>query len=302
MPKQNQLHVDKLLSNVSVQYNNEEYIAQEVFPTVTVNKNSDLYRVYERDWRIPETARAVGAEAREADFEFSNSSYRLKIHALKELVPDDDARNNDMGDLRTDTVEYLTDRILSRIELDTATLFTSTSWSNNVSLAAAAQFSQNTTTSNPIPVFDTAGTTIIRNSGKRPSYGILPRDGFIASKNHVSVLDRIKHTSAELTQDMMAALFDLPELFVPIASHDTSAEGTTDAITSIFPDNAFVGWKPASAGMKTPSAGYHFMLAQPRVRRWRDEPRKGEMIEVEVQIDQKVVASLAGYLIIDLTA
>ena len=32
MPLKNQLHVDQLLSNVSVKYSNAEYIADKVFP------------------------------------------------------------------------------------------------------------------------------------------------------------------------------------------------------------------------------------------------------------------------------
>lgn len=299
MPLKSQLHVNQLLSNVSVQYKNEEYIWDKVFPQIPVVKDTDLYRVYDRVFRIPETKRAAKGVANEFNFEFSTSSYALEQHALKDYVGVDEEENNDMGSLQVDTVENLTDAIYRRIELSVASLFTTTNWSLNVSLAAANAFSANTTVSDPVPVFDTGATTVINNSGKTPNFGILPRDGFIAIKNHVSVLDRVKYTSSEVSKSMIQALLGLPELLVPTAVQDTAAEGVAASVSPFFSDFAFLGWKPASGGLKTPSCGYMFMRSQPRVRSWMDDERNATAIEVEVKYQPKIVASLTGYLIKD---
>jgi len=278
-----------------------EYIAKDVFPILSVNKNSDRYRVFERNFRIPETNRSPGALAREHDFDVSTATYSLEQHALVKYVADDDARNYDLSSLQVDTTVELTDAILRRVEQRTALLFTTTSWSLNVSLAAANQWN-NTTTANPIPQVDTGTTTIIVNSGHRANYGILPRLGFIAAKNNANVLDRTKYTSSNMTKEILAGLFDLETLLVPTASQDTAAEGVAASISAIWDDNMFLGWKPPRPSPLAPSAGYMFQLNSPQVRRWRDEARKAEAIEVEVQMQPKVVSSLAGYLIRDLTA
>lgn len=298
MPLKSQLHVNQLLSNVSVQYKNEEYIWDKVFPQIPVMKDTDLYRVYDRAWKVPETKRAPKGVAREFGFEFSTSSYALEQHALKDYVGVDEEENNDMGSLQVDTTENLTDAIYRRIELSVASLFTTTNWSLNVSLAAANAFSANTTVSDPVPIFDTAATTVINNSGKTPNFGILPRDGFIAIKNHVSVLDRVKYTSSEVSKSMIQALLGLPELLVPVSVQDTAAEGLAASVSPFFADFAFLGWKPAGGGgIKTPSCGYTFIRAQPRVRSWVDNERNATAIEVEVKYQPKVIASLTGYLI-----
>lgn len=298
MPLKSQLHVNQLLSNVSVQYKNSEYIWDKVFPQISVMKDTDLYRVYDRTFRVPETKRAPKGVAREFTYEFSTASYVLEQHALKDYVGVDEEENNDMGSIKVDTVENLTDAIYRRIELSVASLFTTTNWSLNVSLAAANVFSANTTVSDPVPVFDTAATTIINNSGQTPNFGILPRDGFIAVKNHVSVLDRVKYTSAEVSKSMIQALLGLPELLVPTAVQDTAAEGLAQSVSPFFSDFAFVGWKPAGGGgIKTPSCGYMFMRSSPRVRSWFDDERNADAIEVEIKYQPKVVASLTGYLI-----
>lgn len=297
MPLKSQLHVSKLLSNVSVRYRNEEYIGDKIFPEVPVSKDTDLYRVYDRDFKIPETKRAPKAVAKEHSFQFSNSSYTVEQHALKDYVGEDEEEQNDQGSIEVDTTESLTDVIMRRKELMIASLFTTTNWSLNVSLAAGATFSDNTTTSDPVRVFDTAASTIIANAAKMPNFGWITRDGAVAAKNHVSILDRIKYTSAEITIPKLAGLFDLPVLHVAQAIYDTAADGLAPSMSNFFADKAFVGWKPSSPGLKTPSCGYWFTSRKNRVRKWVDEERNATAIEVEVKTVPKVVASLTGYLI-----
>jgi len=297
----NQVHVDQLLSNVSVKYRPAGFIAQDVAPVVAVKKTSDLFRVYDRNFRIPETKRSNRAEAREHNFDVSTASYNLVRHSLKSFVSDTDADNYDVSDLRAETTEELTEKIMLRHELDTAQLFTKTSWSLNVSLAAGAEFSANTTTSNPIPVFQTAGSVVIANSGMRANFGILPRAGKIACINHISVLDRLKYTSAEVDLGKLAALFDLPGgLLSPESAYDSSNLNAVNTVTiaSIWDaENAFVGYKPDAPGPLKPSSLYTFMKAMPLVKRWREEARESECIEVNKEYEVRVVASLSGYLI-----
>lgn len=303
MPQKSQLHVNQLLSNVSVQYKNTDYIADKVFPKIGVTKDTDLYRVYDRNFKIPETRRAPKGVANEFGFEFSTSSYALEQHALKDYVGVDEEEQNDQGSLQVDTTESLTDVILRRMELSVANLFTSTNWSLNVSLSTAQQFSLNSITSDPVQTFDTATTVVIQNSGQAVNFGILPRDGMVAVKNHVSILDRVKYTSSDVSLEMIKGLLGLKELLVPTAVQDTALPGLTPTIAPFFADFAFVGWKPASGGgIKTPSCGYMFERSAPRVRSWFDNERNATAIEVEVKFQPKIVASLTGYLIKDTMA
>lgn len=297
MPLKSKLHVPQLLNNVSVQYKNSEYIWDKVFPQVNVVKDTDLYLVYDRNFKIPETRRAPKGVSREWGFDVSTSSYLLEKHALKDYVGTDESENYDQGSLDVDTTENLTDAIYRRVEKSVADLFTTTSWSLNVSLASGAAFSDNTTTSDPVRIFDTASAVVIANGGVRPNFGILPYAGMLSCKNHVSILDRIKYTSSEITEAKLAALFNLPELLVPTAVYDTAAEGLAESISGFYGAMAFVGWKPSSPGLKTPSAGYVFMKNAPRVKTWIDNERDAKAIEVEVKYQPKVIASLCGYLI-----
>lgn len=298
----NSIHIDTLLSSISIKYRNTNFIAMEVFPELPVKKTSDLYRVYDRNFRLPETLRANRGKAREHTFEVSTGQYILAKHALKDYVSDTDADNYDLADLRADTTEELTDKILLRVEKSVADLFTSTSWSQNVSLSAAQQWSADTTTSNPIPQMDTAGLVVMEQSGFAKNIGIVPMRAMLAAKNHTSIIDRIKYTSIDITPQMLAGLFDLPKMLVPGAVVDTSANGVASSITPVWGDNVFVGYRAERPSPLKPSAGYVFRKSAPMVKRWRVEERESDAIEVGMEFQAKVVASLAGYLIKDVLA
>lgn len=296
------VHVDQLLSSISIKYRNTNFVAMEVFPELQVAKDSDKYRIYDRNFRLPDTMRANKAEARQHSFAVSTGTYVLEEHALLDYITDRDKANYDLADLRADTTEELTDKILQRMEKSVADLFTSTSWSQNVSLSAAQQWSSDTVTSNPIPQMDTAGTVVMENSGYDKNIGIIPHRAMIAAKNHTSIIDRIKYTSVDITPAMLAGLFDLPKLLVPKAVIDTAAEGVASSISPLWGDNVFVGYRAERAGPLKPSAGYIFRSNKPLVKSWREEKRSADAIEVGMLYQAKVVASLAGYLIKDTLA
>ena len=297
MPLRSQQHVDTLLSQVSVRYAPNGLIADQWFPTVPVKKDSDLFRVYTRNFRVPETKRANKGLAKEQGFEVTTSSYALEYHALKDYVSDNDADNYDIADLRADTTTELTEKIALRREVTAALLMTTTSWSLGVSLAASNTFADNTTASNPIVIFDTATTTILNNGGMPANTGIIPRATFTAIKNHQSVLDRVKYTSAEMTVETLKGLFDLQRILIANASQDTAAPGIADSISAIWPDACWLGYVTPNPGPLQASAGYCFKKNEPAVRRWRVEERQSEAIEVQEKYQLKVVASLSGYLV-----
>lgn len=300
-PLRSQLHVDQLLSNVAVKYKNERFIHEQVFPTVPVKKTSDLYRTYNRSWSIPETNRAPGGLAREHQFEVSTQSYSLEKHALKMYLNDVQKENYDLASLEADATMELVEKIMMRKEASCAALFTTTSWSLGASLGGDESWL--TTIAAPIPVFDTAMGQVVSNSGVKPNYAIIPLDTYNALKNHTTVVDRVKYTSRELSPAIIGGLIGVNELLVPDIYYDSGlygASAATGAIGSIWKqDMAFLGYKPGAPGMMALSAGYCFQKAKPMVRKWREEEREADAIEVDVEYQFKVVASLAGYFIND---
>lgn len=300
-PLRSQLHVDQLLSNVAVKYANDRYIHDKVFPMVSVRKQTDLYRTYNRNWIIPETNRAIGGLAREHVFDVGTSSYTLEKHALKAYVADTAAENYDVTDLRADLTIDLVEKIMMKKEQQCAALFTTTAWSLQASLGGDDSWL--TTIAGPISQFDTGTAAVVSNSGVLPNYCIMPLDTYNALKNHTTVVDRVKYTSKELTPAIIGSLIGVSELLVPSIYYDSGVYGAsaaTGAVSSIWKtDFAFLGYKPSSPGLMALSSGYMFQREKPLVRRWREEEREADAIEVDCEFQFKVVASLTGYFMND---
>ena len=75
------LHIDQLLSEMAMAYRPEGFIADMIFPTVNVQKQSDLYMVFDRAdrGRIEDTSRAPGVQANRVTEAVGSATYFAKI-------------------------------------------------------------------------------------------------------------------------------------------------------------------------------------------------------------------------------
>ena len=302
-----QIHRDKALTNISIKYRNEDYIGNMVFPKLQVKKETDEYYIFKKDARIPETERANRARARESSFKMTYGTYYLREHALKDYISDRDKANYDLGDIRTDVTEWLQDKIDLRREKTVADYFNvtaeaSATWSATVSLSAAQVWSSNSAGSDPIIIIDTMSTELVSNCFKEANTFIMPKDIKRVFKRHVSILDRIKYTSAEISDKAIASLIDIPKVLFPQVYYETTKEGaSTITYSSLWGDNCWLGYVAASPGPRRLSAGYVFTGANKGVDRWYDDERSAEVIRVGEMYDVKVVADDAGALIVNCT-
>lgn len=290
---------DKLLSDVAVRYRPSGGVHMDAAPRVPVKRTRGSFRTYDRNFRIPETNRARKGLAREHYWDLSTSSYVLENHGLVDYVSQDDKDDFDEIDYRTSTVEELQDKIMMRKEKSLASLLTDTSFSLGVSLAAGQVWTADTSVSNPIVFADTGASTVMANSGVKPNWMIIPRASYVAAKNHSFVIDRVKHTSREMNENILAALLGVEKVLVPHISEDTADRNLASSISDIYTtDFVLMGYSPANPGPKVISTFYRFEKNITPVRTWIEDRREGaEAIEVSSKHQFKVVASLTGYYI-----
>ena len=76
-PTYQQVHIDGPLTNISIAYRNPVYIAEQIFPSVPVQKISDKYFIYTKaDWlRREADVRAAGTRAVRGDYGLSTGNY-----------------------------------------------------------------------------------------------------------------------------------------------------------------------------------------------------------------------------------
>lgn len=300
MPYFNTIHVNQPLTNVSVRYNWAEGIADKVFPEVPVQKETDLYYVYDTDsLRLDETIRANRAESNEVGYDYSTASYTLEEHALKELISDRDRANADTPlNLDLDVTQHLTEKLLIRREVDVATLcFTTTSWGNNATIGSASAW--DTSTSNPIADVLTATSLVLRNGFVRPNRAVMGWEVMRQLKVNSTTTDRIKYTErAIITDELMASLFDLDTLLVGRSARNLNAEGIAQSTGFIWGKDMLIYHVPARASLRSPAAGYLLTIGDRfRTKKWREEKKAGDYVEVSTMFVPKAVATSAAYLL-----
>ena len=307
MPLSNQIHIDKALTEISVSYKNEAFIADKVAPMVPVKHDSDKFFVYSKDnLRLEETIRANGSPAREVDWNVSSSSYTLEKHSLRHLVTDDSVENADEAlDLKMDAAEVISEKLKLRREASVIDLIhTAANWANTTSLTSTYSWNKATDLSNPIKFVDSATAAILKNTGMRPNICVMDENTFLAAKEHPSIVDRVKYTSSDsVTEAMLAKLFNIPEVHISRSIINSASEGLSDSLSFQMTDCCFIGYVEKAPGLRKPSALYCFnqqSYGYPMtMKQYRDEPREGVFVEGNMKYKAKIVASDCGYLIVN---
>jgi hypothetical protein len=315
-PSINSVHVDAILTNISVAYlqKQDNFIADKVFPVVAVDKKSDKYFTYTKnDWfRDEAQRRADGTESAGSGYNLSTGTYSADVWAFHKDVGDQTVANADapLNPLREAT-EFVTHRLLLRKELQfVSDFFTTGVWADDVTGVAGAPSSgevkqwSDYSSSDPINDIETAKSEILSNTGMEANTLVLGYEVFRQLKNHPDLVDRIKYTSSQtITEDMLARMFDLDRVLVAKAVKATNNEGASEAYSFAYGKSALLCHVASAPGLLTPSAGYTFSWTGVSggigstigVSSFRMESLKAERVEAEMAFDNKVIGADLGY-------
>lgn len=320
MPDRSDLHIDKALTNMSVQYLQDEsnFIAGQVFPMVPVQKQSDRYFVYKKeDWfRDDAQERAPGTESAGGDYDIDNTpTYFCRKYAFhKDVFEEDRANADDPLTPDEDAVAFVTDKILLNKENNWArTFFKTDVWGTDLQGAAAAAagkvvYWDDYANSTPIEDITAASTAQAEVTGKRPNTIVMGRRAYDALKNHPDFLDRVKYTQkGVVTTDLIAQMFDVDRVLVANAIQNTAKKGQQAAMSFILGNHVLLCYTTNAPRLKTATAGYTFVWTGlmgsnalgGRINRF-SMPQLGigtERIECELAYDMKVIAADMGTFI-----
>lgn len=272
------LHIDGPLTGVSVAYfqDNADFIADKIFPSLPVDKRSDVFWKYSKsDWRRSNAQkRAPGTESAGTGWSQTTDNYNADVYAVHVDIDAQTRANADSNwNLDSDATRRVTGDLLLQKDLIWAdTYFKTGVWGTEktgvASGPAADQFVQWDQAGSD-PLGDVTGWNLdFRLSvGKTPTFMVLGPDVWKALKNHSQILDRIKYTQrGVVTLDLVAAFFDIPKLVVAFASQAegpaiNDAQAQDDAATYSWiadPKGILFGYAPPRPSLLEPSAGYTF--------------------------------------------
>lgn len=306
-PKLETGRVDTQVTNILLAYTNDEFIAEQVLPTVpNLSEESGKIPVLGNSHlRTYSTKRALYDESEHRmEFTIDNSdTYNIDYHDLSIYAPD---RLRDQlqkpFDIKRDAGLSLRQAIMLERETALATMLSSTAiLTNNTTLSGTSQWNDYVN-STPEDNIETARTSIQNKIGKEANGMVIGRKVFNTLKRHPFFLNMVRGINV-LSPDMLTQLlkdyFELKYVLVGRSIYVNSKEGQSETKTSVWGNNCVLFYRPETPSLLQPSFGYSFALAGENLRfSTRRHPNdKGDLHTLDYAYQDKVLDVSAAYLV-----
>lgn len=306
------VYIDQALSDVSIRYTNKNFIADQVFPILPVDKETGLVFKFDKEnLRSPQdTTRGDYARSERVDYGLSTVPYGpLLEHSIEvplsqrlldmyqtPLQPEINATN-------TATEKLLIERESGLVGyLGNAANFPAT---NKVTLSGTQQWSDYTN-SKPFSDIQTGATAILQGSTFKPNTVAMGRAVYDQLVNHPQVTDRLKYTARATNEEVtnaIADLFGVQKVLIGEAISNTANEGQADATSFIWGKNVYLLYVTDTPAVESVSAGYHLVLKDKRfVDKWYEQPIKTQFVRANDFYTRFVMATECIYCIYNAVA
>ena len=311
------VHIDQPLTNLTLAYvqSQENFIADKVFPTVGVAKQSDKYYIYDRASmnRSGDVKKlAPRTEVDRIGLALSNSSYYADVYGLGMDFDEQTLANEDAAlEIRAAGAQTLVNRILiDREEKFASTFFAAGVWTGQ---STPANLWSDYTNSTPITDVTTARRAMqLTSGGYKPNTMVVGKEVRDILINHPDILARLNggatvSNTALVTNAKLAEIFEVESFFVMEAVKNSGAEGLAESNAFIGGKHALLTHTPSSAGLMTPAAGLTFAWNSisgvnnlgVSIESFSDDALKrmqvAEHIQAKLAYDMKVVGADLGY-------
>ena len=312
-PTSTDVHVDAVLTNMSVAYQQEAYafVAARAFPVVNVAKQTDLYFTYSQAdfMRDQVQRRADGTESAGTGYGLSTASYSCDVWALHKDIGDQTRANSDNPlNPDMDATRFLSQQMLIRQEVQWASdAFTTGIWGTDATPSPLWDAASST----PIADVETAKNTVLTNTGYVPNTVILSYKAFSALVDNADIVDRIKYTSQDsVTEELLARVFNVDRVLVMASVYNSAAEGAAASYSQVGDKDVLVCYTPSAPGLMVPSAGYTMnwsgvsagLGTSSAISRYRMDTLRADRIEIEAAFDFKIVSAALGYFLSNVTS
>ena len=311
------VHLDQPLTNLTLAFAQDQnnFIADKVFPTVGVERQSDKFYVYDRD-NMNRTGDvkvlAPRTEVNRIGMSISNSSYYANVYGLAMDFDQQTLANEDAAlDIRSAGAQTLATRLMIHREEQFATNFFSASiWGSE---STPTNLWSDYTDGTPIEdVVNARRTMQLKSGGYKPNTMVVGKEVRDILINHPAILARLNGgattaNTALITDAKLAEIFEVENFLVMEAVKNDSVEGVAESNSFIGGKHALLVHGPRNSGLMTPAAGLTFAWNNIpgannmgiTVESFSDDALKrqqvAEHIQVKMAYDMKVTGADLGY-------
>lgn len=299
------LKTNQFLTGIVIRWTNREFVGGNLFPTKTVKKESDKYRIFKKDGFYKGAPIKVdGAITEEVSLAYDEGVYSCAERAIKDIVTDRAMQNADAPvNPKIDTAKFLTEKILLSEEIDQFLLAIGTSGLNQNGYRKVCTATNAWVTGSAPDILGDLSASIVNMSksiGKRPNVLTINTETAEAIANDDKILEILKyHGTTMITGDALPPTLRNMRIVLADALVNTADEGQTANYEYILGDNAIIAYVKPGDPM---NFGYTFVSRGFKVVDWYDKDREGILIK-NSKIYAPIITNLeAGYLVSNLKA
>ena len=312
------LHIDKHLSNVAMNYRPVNMIADLIAPIVSVGKQSDSYPIWSQAdaLRVEEDKRAPGAEANLITRDVSTDTYHAFNYALKTALTLEDRENMDdafVKEMRDSKATFLKGKVAISWEHRVAMKVTSGSNVGSYSTVISDWMDHATGNSTPLADVQTAFDNVQDLTGFRPNRLMFGELAWRHFRQHADVISLLYGDSGQgkpryASREQVKAIFEVDQFLVGGAYYNTAEEGQSLSLTPLWLDNVLAYYAPPAPSTDEPSFMYSFRWTKPGLpnmgieRHPYDTKTKSEQVEIGYYQDEKITSSALSFLITHVTS
>lgn len=295
------------------------FVSSRVFPVVEVQSQAGNFGkiplaqlLQERD-----TKRAPGSGYARGNFTFDDATYACMEHGAEEPVDDREAKMYaEYFDAETIATLRAFSSVLRNAEKRVAdAVFNTSTWTGSGLTTAVTNEWDDSSNATPIIDVEAAVNKVYDGSGLWPNALIVNKKVFRNLRNCDEVINRINSAGAghasrasDVTEAMLAQVFDLDHIIVAGASRNTAAEGQSATPGQIWSNEYAMVCKIATSGdFREPCIGRTFHWSADgsgiggAVEEYRDESVRSNVYRVRHDVDEVMLYAQAGHLLSNIT-
>ena len=318
-----------ILQNISLQYKNQEYVADQLFPIVNgVSAKTQVTKYHKGPWFSDMAeVRGPGAPAVIGEYSFSLQNLTPVNYAFGGKVTKEERRDaSESGSAAIqpdmDTIEHIANVLDLKREVRASAILHATNWS---AVGAGGEDAEggwgHATAASDTFLADIkkARDLIRKNTGVLPNTLFLDYVAFSALQVAPALIAMLHPTSVSangplINRQALAQLAMVNEIIVGTAiktSDEETVAGTEFTAVDVWGATGkgigFLYYKPAKAGLKVPSPGYQYRLNQDNgqfrvTTTWYDPATKSDFYDSEESCDIAAVGLDLGYMFKDTAA
>jgi hypothetical protein len=317
MATMSNLRVRPTLTNISLGYANQQFIADQIFPIVPRDTDTgDFYGSGKEMFTRESDIRGMKDRANAIDHDYRKFSYSAVEHSLLEELPEkllQQARVSGIAgvvNLERDASNLVTQKLALGREIDFATQLRNTAnyaSGNSVTLSGTAQWSDYTN-SDPVTAVEGYNQVVLDKIGMPPNLAIIPRSVMRKLRYHPQLLNKLGTTPnlKRLAVSEIADLFEVDRILVPDVIYNTAPADLGDTFTTspVWGKDVMLLRVADRVGLNQLSFGYLFRVRYPtnnnllaEFRSWEEKDRRISVVEGNYMEDRMIALPEAGYLI-----